>query len=121
MRLKNSYINYPRYGYAREKRELENGGGGELYTWMNKRIYIGRHSRPPFRKKRKRKRLQSSIDSERSVLPKIFGEADDEIEDPLLVNENTHHSGEWKKNFCASCAEITKRTMNGREKEGRVK
>lgn len=42
MRLKNSYINYPRYGYAREKRELENGGGGELYTWMNKRIYIGR-------------------------------------------------------------------------------
>ena len=46
----------------------------------------------------------------------IFDEANDEIEDPLLANENTHHSGERKNKNLRFVREITERGGEGRER-----
>lgn len=48
----------------------------------------------------------------------IFDEANDEIEDPLLANENTHHSGERKKKKSALRARDNGTRGEKRKKEG---
>lgn len=49
----------------------------------------------------------------------IFDEANDEIEDPLLANENTHHSGERKKKNLRFVREITERGGKRERRKGR--